>query len=163
MNRLVHKCSKGFTLIELMIVIAIIGILAAVALPRYQDYTVRAKVTELVLAANPAKLTVSESVHMHNVMPATIGLETAVEQEKLNAQNSGYVKSVEYTSTAVDADVPSVGVITVTGQSDSRLTDKKLTWTGTYTPATGQLTWVCAAGATDPIEAKYLPVNCQTP
>ena len=164
MNRLVHKCSKGFTLIELMIVIAIIGILAAVALPRYQDYTVRAKVTELVLAANPAKLAATESAQLKGAMPASIGLATAEEQATLNAQNSGYVKSVVYTSTVAAADAPSVGVITVTGQSDPRLADKALTLTGTYTPATGQLIWVCAAptGETG-IEAKYLPVSCQTP
>ena len=167
MNRLVQKCpkvSKGFTLIELMIVIAIIGILAAVALPRYQDYTVRAKVTELMLAANPAKLAVTESVQLKGEMPASIGLATAEEQATENAQNSGYVKSVVYAlSAAPEGGLTSVGVITVTGQSDSRFADKTLTLTGTYTVASGQLTWVCAApDAPVGIEAKYLPVSCQT-
>ena len=163
MNRLVHKCSKGFTLIELMIVIAIIGILAAVALPRYQDYTVRAKVSELMLAATPLKAAVTESVQLKGAMPITADLaSTEVEY----APDSGYVKSVLYTSTLAAAEAPSVGVITVTGQSDPRLADKTLTLTGTYTPATGQLIWVCAAppegtevGAG--IEAKYLPASCK--
>jgi type IV pilus assembly protein PilA len=166
MNRLVQKCSKsskGFTLIELMIVIAIIGILAAVALPRYQDYTVRAKVTELMLAATPLKVAVTESVQLKGVMPDTAELaSTAVEYDA----DSGYVKSVIYTGTSTDAAIPSIGVITVTGQVDPRLDGRILTLTGTYTPATGQLTWVCAAPAAGPadgagIDAKYLPASCK--
>ena len=165
MNRLVQKCfkvSKGFTLIELMIVIAIIGILAAVALPRYQDYTVRAKVTELILAANPAKLAVIENAQLKGTMPVTIGLASAQEQETQNALTSGYVKSVVYALGTVNAET-SEGVITVTGRNDPRLLDKTLTLTGKYTMATGQLAWACAAGATAPIEAKYMPVSCQIP
>jgi type IV pilus assembly protein PilA len=164
MNRLVHKCSKGFTLIELMIVIAIIGILAAVALPRYQDYTVRAKVTELMLAANPAKLAATESAQLKGVMPTTAELASTAVQ---NEPDSGYVASVIYSFISGTTGASSTGVITVTGQSDPRLVGKTLTLTGTYTPATGQLTWVCAAppegtAAGAGIEAKYLPVSCQT-
>ncbi|HET9208221.1 MAG TPA: pilin, partial [Burkholderiaceae bacterium] len=55
------RVQQGFTLIELMIVVAIIGILAAVALPAYQDYTTRAKVSEVIVMASPAKLAVAES------------------------------------------------------------------------------------------------------
>jgi len=155
MNRFVQKNVKGFTLIELMIVIAIIGILAAVALPRYQDYTVRAKVTELVLAATPAKLAVTESVQAKGVMPAAIDV--------VEAQTTGYVKSVLYTPPDTTTATTYTGVITVTGQNDTRFADRTLTLTGTYTPATGQLTWVCAAGATNPIDAKYLPASCKAP
>jgi type IV pilus assembly protein PilA len=166
MTRLVHKCSKGFTLIELMIVIAIIGILAAVALPRYQDYTVRAKVTELVLAATPAKLAVTESVQIKGAMPDAVGLALVADQVVLNAQNSGYVKSVEYippTQPATGSDPAEVvvGVITVTGQNDPRLDGKTLALTGTLTTATGELVWTCAAGAENPIDTKYLPASCQ--
>ena len=169
MIRLVHTCpkaskaSKGFTLIELMIVIAIIGILAAVALPRYQDYTVRAKVTELMLAANPAKLAATESAQLKGVMPLTDELaSTAVEYEA----DSGYVQSVIYTGTSTDATVASIGIITVMGQTDSRIAGKILTLTGTYDPATGQLVWVCAApdagsAVGSGIDAKYLPASCK--
>ena len=66
MKRSVHA---GFTLIELMIVVAIIGILASVALPAYQDYTVRAKTTEVILAAASAKIGVAEYVGLNSVLP----------------------------------------------------------------------------------------------
>jgi type IV pilus assembly protein PilA len=160
MNRFVQKSVKGFTLIELMIVIAIIGILAAVALPRYQDYTVRAKVSELILAAAPAKLSVTEAVQLKGDMPASIGLALATEQATQNALTSGYVKSVEYTLLTGEGEAQE-GFITVTGLNDPRLVDRTLALTGKLTKSTGQLVWTCAAGKVEPIDAKYLPVSCK--
>ena len=70
MKRTMRSVQKGFTLIELMIVVAIIGILAAVALPAYQDYTVRAKMSEPMIAASACKNSVSEFLQANNAFPA---------------------------------------------------------------------------------------------
>ena len=146
-----RSMQKGFTLIELMIVVAIIGILAAVALPAYQDYTVRAKVSEVILAASSGKTAVAEYVQVNGVMPAS-------GSSPVTTQASKYVASVGYTGTS-----NSVGVITVITSAtggDANLVSKQLDLTGTLT-STGQVTWVCTAGATNPITAKYLPASCK--
>ncbi len=138
---------KGFTLIELMIVIAIIGLLAALGLPMYQDYTVRAKVTELILAATPAKTALTESVQVGSKLPETLGLD---------AQKSKYVASVGYARDAADANV---GVITVTAAEQPRIGGKTLQLKATL-GTDGQLAWSCGPGANG-IEAKYLPASCK--
>ena len=139
---------QGFTLIELMIVIAIIGLLASLGLPMYQDYTVRAKVTELILAATPAKTAVTEAVQTANQLPETLAIDT---------QKSKYVSGVAY---ARDGANTNVGVITVTAAEQPRIGGKTLQLRATL-GADGQLTWVCGSGATNGIEAKYLPASCK--
>lgn len=142
---------RGFTLIELMIVIAIVGILAAVALPAYQDYTVRAKVSEVIMAATPAKTAVSESFQVNGVLPpSTLAITT---------QASTFVASVGYELVPAAANATEKAIITVTTQGDTRLTAKKLTLTGVL--ISGQLSWTCGVPAADGIEAKYLPANCK--
>jgi type IV pilus assembly protein PilA len=149
MKRSMRTLQKGFTLIELMIVVAIIGILAAVALPAYQDYTVRAKVSEVILAASAAKTTIAEAAQVNGAMPSGTSL--------VDSQSSTYVAKVEY---AQGGDT-STGVITVTTSTkDSKISGKKITMTGTL-QSTGQVTWVCGPAATDGIEVKYLPASCK--
>ncbi len=97
-----RSIQKGFTLIELMIVVAIIGILAAVALPAYQDYTVRAKVTEGIVGASSAKVTISEGFQADGMN----GVTAAAAAINAQANNSKYVSSI----TAI----PGTGRIVVT-------------------------------------------------
>jgi type IV pilus assembly protein PilA len=149
-----NASAKGFTLIELMIVIAIVGILAAVALPRYQEYTVRAKVAEMILAAQPGKVALAESVQIHSAMPATAALV-------LESVQSTYVSSVAYAYGSLNG-TSARGVITVTGNTDANLNGKTLALTATYDTSNGQLTWVCTAGNTNGIAAKFLPASCKS-
>ena len=144
------KLQKGFTLIELMIVVAIIGILAAIALPAYQDYTVRAKVSEIMLAASGQKTSVSEFFQTRLQMPATASIGTVT-------QDSAYVSTVAYAiGTSTD-----VGVITATASTSTALPgtvqSKTITLTGTGDTNTGVVQWAC--GGTIP--PKYRPGSCK--
>ncbi len=149
-----RSIQKGFTLIELMIVVAIIGILAAVALPAYQDYTVRAKVSEMILAASSAKTSVSEAANGLSAMPAALSVAVATQASK-------YVSDVIYSQAAAGA---TTGVVTVTGQTaalggDSNIGTagtNQITMTGTYQTG-GQVLWVCSGT----VLLKYRPSSCQ--
>jgi type IV pilus assembly protein PilA len=143
---------KGFTLIELMIVVAIIGILAAIAIPQYQDYTVRSKITEALNLAAPAKLGIAESYASNGTWPASnteAGIAATI--------TSKYVTSINITSAAGGS------VITIVlggskGIGGSPTVDgTNITLTANVDADGSRVDWTCASTALD----KYLPANCR--
>ena len=146
-----RSMQKGFTLIELMIVVAIIGILAAVALPAYQDYTVRAKVSEVILAASSGKVAVAEAAQAGGSMGAI---------STVTSQTSKFVSSVSYA--VVDA---SNGVITAIAAFDPKIAGAGVQFAGVL-QGNGQVIWTCSAApkvapVTLLMDSKYLPASCK--
>ena len=143
MNTLpMKKVQQGFTLIELMIVVAIVGILAAIAIPAYQDYIIRAKITEALGQADMAKAAVSEYRQSMAALPTD------------NAQ-AGLAAAASYVSRYVTSLTVASGVITVV-VSPSTGTSGNITMTPSMGPA-GQINWVCAGS----VPAKYRPSTCR--
>lgn len=142
------KTQQGFTLIELMIVIAIIGILAAVALPAYQDYTKRAKMSEIMVLASAAKTTASEYYLSTGSTPASTtqaGINT-------NAGQSNYLTAITFATNTTG--------ITLTYQVSSAIADAvgsdTIVFQGSFDSNGAK--WDCTGGT---LPDKYRPANCR--
>jgi type IV pilus assembly protein PilA len=150
---------KGFTLIELMIVVAIIGILAAVALPAYQDYTKRAKLSEVVLAASACRTTISEVYQSATNLPNanSWGCEAA-------ASTSKYVQRI------VTSD-KGIASVQAQGFNDATIDSRWVSLEPFGTPSTGLSAnlaagsiiagWVCGPSTASGVPAKFLPGSCR--
>jgi type IV pilus assembly protein PilA len=155
------RVQQGFTLIELMIVVAIIGILAAVALPAYQDYTVRARVSEVILAASSCRTTVTDTVQNAPGVDVSVALAascsiTATKMVKSGSSNgngvivvvgdeTGLKGATTATTNSIEM-IPYVGANALVGTTDGGKTITR---------------WGCGPAATNPMDTKYLPGSCK--
>lgn len=137
---MVRKLQRGFTLIELMIVVAIIGILAAVALPAYKDYTIRAKVSELVMEMSAWKTQISDRAYAENTLTG-----------------SGVGMTVVASGKVSGGSVADDGIIQVFGSESTIGTAVTLVLTPQISG--GKILWTCTTGSSATM--KYVPAECR--
>jgi type IV pilus assembly protein PilA len=170
---MLKQVQKGFTLIELMIVVAIIGILAAIAIPAYQDYTIRSQVTEGMNLAGSIKAAVAETYAQNGVWPANLVAAGVVNAANAETPPSGkYVKTVEIETGTVHITYSAVG-----GFQANKAIDTKVLSLKPLVSANQDVIWVCgykaapagaiesaggaSAGSKTDILRKYVPANCR--
>ncbi|HED12457.1 MAG TPA: pilin [Gammaproteobacteria bacterium] len=142
------KRQQGFTLIELMIVVAIIGILAAIAIPAYQDYTIRAKVSEGLNLSAAAKTGIAEYYNAQGVFPDS--------NTQAGVASAGSIVGTYTSSVAVgNAD----GKVTVTYNSTESKIATKTIILAASTANAGSITWTCTGGS---LQSQYRPPNCRS-
>ncbi len=171
MQKVRRQVQKGFTLIELMIVVAIIGILAAVALPAYSDYTVRSRVTEGLSLANAAKIAVAEAFQASGAVPtsnAEAGIAATISSKYVTSVVVGAGGVITVTYNTATGGIPELGA------GNTIVLSPYVGGAAMVAGAQGPVDWACAgatattaasnglAGATvGSVEANYAPAQCR--
>jgi len=160
------KIQSGFTLIELMIVVAIIGILAAIAIPQYQNYVARAQVSEALSLASGGKVALAEYFNTNGTFPANNSDAGIAAAGDISGK---YVDTVTVSATAAviagdgSIDTPATGILTAVFGSGAHTNLQTGSMLLTGTGNAGSISWVCSDGGGGKDISAYLPSSCTAP